>query len=302
MSLYHKYRPKELSEMYGNESVLATIKADFAKEDKPRAVLLSGPTGCGKTTIGRIIANMLGCKETDFRELDIGDLRGIDNVRDIRRQSQYRPVHGSCIVWLMDECQKMTSDAQAALLKSLEDTPKHVYYILATTDPQKLLATVRGRCAQYQVTQLKDSDLYKLLRNVARKEEVTIEKEIYDQIILDSQGHPRNALQILDQVISVEPEQRLAVAKKTAEVTNQIVDLCRALLSKQSWKKVALVLKGLKDEDPEQIRRAVFNYAGAVLLNGENDQAAILMDEMFEPTYNSGWHSITWACYKIIKS
>jgi DNA polymerase III gamma/tau subunit len=300
--LYHKYRPTSLEEMYGNESTLATIKADFAKEDKPHSILISGPTGTGKTTVARIIANMLDCKETDFRELDIGDLRGIDHIRDIKRQSQYKPVHGECIVWLMDECQKMLGDAQAALLKSLEDTPNHVYYILATTDPQKLLPTVRGRCTQYQMTQLKDSDLYKLLRNVARKEEVTIEKEIYDQIILDSQGHPRNALQILDQVISVEPEQRLAVAKKTAEVTNQIVDLCRALLSKQSWKKVALILKGLKDEDPEQIRRAVFNYAGAVLLNGENDQAAIMQDEFFEPTFNVGWHGITYACYKIVKS
>lgn len=302
MSLYHKYRPADLSEMYGNETTIVTLRADLAKEDKPHSYLIYGPTGTGKTTLGRIIANMLGCTETDFRELDVADLRGIDVIRDIRRQSQYKPVHGSCIVWLLDEIHRCTSDAQAALLKALEDTPKHVYFILATTDAQKLLPTIRGRCAQYQVTQLSDSELYKLLRNVVRKEEETLEKGVYDQIILDSQGLPRNALQILDQVLSVDADKRFEVAKRSAELQSQIVDLCRALLNKAGWKKVAPILKGLKDEDPEQIRRAVLGYCNAVLLNGENDTAALIMDEMIEPTYNSGLPQITWACYKIVRN
>lgn len=302
MSLYHKYRPKTLDEIYGNTTTISMLKADFAKEDKPHAILLHGPTGTGKTTIGRILANMLGCKDSDFRELDITDLRGIDVVRSIRQQSQYKPVHGDCIVWLLDEVHRCTSDAQAALLKALEDTPSHVYYILATTDPQKLLSTIRGRCSQYTTQVLTDTDMYKLLRQIVRSEQQALEKEIYDQIILDSQGHPRNALQILDQVLAVDESLRFETAKKTAEVQNQIIDLCRSLMSKSSWKRVSQILSGLKEEDPEKIRRSVLGYCNSVLLKGENDLAAIIMDEFIEPTYNAGWPMITWACYKIAKN
>jgi DNA polymerase III subunit gamma/tau len=304
MGLYQKYRPKSLDEIVGNQLTTQTLATDLAKsiEDRPHALLFQGPTGCGKTTLARIVASTLNCSALSFHEIDSADFRGIDSIREIRKQSAFKPVDSECQVFLMDEVHKLSNDAMNALLKALEDAPKHVYYILATTDPQKLLATIRGRCAQYTVSPLNDTEMFKLLRRIVSKENQTLEKEIYDQIIQDSQGHPRNALQILDQVLSSDAEDRLLIAKRSAEVQSQTIELCRALLQKADWKKIAPILKGLKDEDPESIRRAVFNYAGAVLLNGENDQAAIIMDEFVEPTYNAGWHMITWNCYKIAKS
>ena len=113
----------------------------------------------------------------------------------------------------------------SALLKALEDTPTHVYYVLATTDPQKLLPTIRGRCAQYTVAPLDDTTLYKLLRTVVHKEGEHLEKEVFDQIILDSQGHPRIALQILDQVLGVDPDKRLSIAIRSAELQSQTTEL-----------------------------------------------------------------------------
>ena len=300
MSLYHKYRPATFDEVVGNVEVVAALKSDLTKEDHPHAYLLHGPTGCGKTTLGRIIATELGCSEDDFKEVDSADFRGIDTVREIRRQSQYKPLSGKCRVWLLDEVHKMTNDAQSALLKALEDTPSHVYYVLATTDPQKLIATIKGRCSQYQVKQLTDSEMMTLLRSVVKAEGQKLTKEVYEQIIMDSQGHPRNALQILDQVLGVPAEMRIEVAKRAAEVQSDAIELCRVLMQKAPWKKVAGILTKLKDQDPESIRRLVLSYCNTILLKGENMQAGLVMEQFIEPFYNTGFPGLTFACFSIV--
>jgi len=302
MSLYHKYRPKTLDEVVGNETTILALSGDLNKKEKPHAFLLSGPTGCGKTTLGRIIATVLECKDSNFREMDSADFRGIDTIRYIREQSMYKPIGGTCQVWLLDECHKLTNDAQHALLKTLEDSPPHVYYVLATTDPHKLIPTILGRCAQYNVAPLGDNLMYKLLRRIVREEKEELTKEIYDQIIRDSEGHPRNALQILDQVLAVPSENRLKAAKKVHESVTETIELCRMLVNKASWNKVAQTLVGLKDknEDVEKVRRAVLGYCQSIILKGQNHQAVFIMDEFMEPFYNSGFPQLTYACYKVV--
>jgi DNA polymerase-3 subunit gamma/tau len=300
MSLYHKYRPGNFSEIMGNEEIVTTLKADLAKEQCPHVFLFHGPTGCGKTTLGRIVVKELGCSNEDFTELDIADFRGIDTVREIRRQVAYKPLNGKCRIWLLDEVHKLTTDAQNALLKVLEDTPQHVYFILATTDPQKLLPTVRGRCSSYAVSQLNDTQMLGLLRKVARAEGCRLTKEVYDQIIQDSQGHPRNALQILDQVISAPEETRLEIAKRTAEIQSDAIELCRALVQKAPWKKVAGILSKLKEQEPESIRRLVLGYCNSILLKGENMQAGLIMENFIEPFYNTGFPGLTFACFSVV--
>jgi DNA polymerase III gamma/tau subunit len=299
-----KYRPKSFDDIIGNEDTIQVLRNQLAGDSKQpisRSLLFHGPTGCGKTTLGRIVANELGAKGNDLREIDSADFRGIDTIRDIRRQSTYKPLEGPCRVWILDECHKMTGDAQTALLKALEDTPSHIYYILCTTDPQKLLPTIRGRCAQYQVRPLSDREMKILLRRVVKAEKESLSKEIYEQIIQDCMGHPRNALQVLAQVLSVDGDKRLAVAKRTAEVQSKTIELCRALVKRASWKEVARILKGLKDEDPEGVRRAVLGYCQAILLGDKPDvSAASVMEEFIEPFYNTGFPGLTFACYSVI--
>jgi len=301
MPLYHKYRPETLDEMYGNAVAIASIKADFTKKDKPHAVLLHGPTGCGKTTAARVIAKMLNCSDMDFHEVDSADFRGIDSIREIRRASGFKSITGENKVWLLDECHKLSSDAMNALLKALEDPPAHVYYVLATTEPTKLLPTIRGRCAQYQMAVLTDKEMFRLLRRVAKEEGQSIDEDIIDQIIIDAQGHPRDALQILDQTLAVDPDQRLETAKRSGERQSATIELCRALMNRSTWKIISAILNGLKTEDPESIRRAVLGYCNSVLLKGSNDPAALIMDEFIEPFYNSGFPMLTYVCYKLAR-
>lgn len=201
---------------------------------------------------------------------------------------------------MVHNCHKMTNDAQNGLLKALEDTPAHVYFILATTEPEKLLKTIRGRCSQFQVDILDDAQMFKLLRHVVKSEGAKLSKNIYEQIIEDSLGHCRDALQILEQVLNADPDKRLAIAKRAAELQSQTIELCRALMGNAPWKKVASILQGLKTQDPESIRRAVLGYCNAVLLKGTNNQAAIIMEEFIEPFYNTGFPGLTFACYSIV--
>lgn len=301
MSLYLKYRPTEFNQIIGNSDVIASLEGmvkDIAK--CPHSFLFTGETGCGKTTIGRIIATRLGAKGADLREVDSADFRGIDTIRDIRKQSQYMPLESPVRVWLLDEVHKLTNDAQNALLKILEDTPKHVYFILCTTDPQKLIPTLKGRCSQFQVKPLTDGQMFQLLRSVVKAEGESLAKIVYEQITMDSLGHPRNALQILDQVLRVDGEKRLEVAKQSAEQQSLSIELCRALIGKQPWKKVAGILEGLKDQEPESIRRHVLGYAQAVLLKGENNTAAAVLEAFWEPLYDVGYPGLVYCCYSSI--
>jgi DNA polymerase III gamma/tau subunit len=199
-------------------------------------------------------------------------------------------------------CHKLTGDAQSALLKILEDTPKHVYFILCTTDPQKLLPTIKGRCSQFQVNPLTDREMSKLLRRVCREESASIEKEVYEQIIQDSLGHPRNALVILDQVLRVPVEKQLEAAQQTAAQTSQAIELCRALIGNQSWKTVSVILNGLAQQDIERTRKAVMGYCRSILLKGaENDRCAFIMETFKDPFFNNDFDGLVFACYSVVK-
>jgi DNA polymerase-3 subunit gamma/tau len=302
MSLYQKHRPLELDDIKGNETVVNLLEKALSNiETCSHVFLLSGESGCGKTTIGRIIATRLGCVGNDFREVNTADFRGIDTVRDIIKSCAFKPLEGTCRVWLIDECHKMTGDAQNALLKILEDTPKHVYFILCTTEPQKLIATIKGRCQQFQVKPLSDEDMKNLLRKVVKKEGETLNKEVYDQIIQDSLGHPRNALQILEQVLNSDEENRLKTAKQTAELQSQAIELCRLLLGASKWPEIARVLTGLKEQEPESIRRVVLGYCQAVLLKKDTPKCGLILECFITPFYDSGFPQLTLACYQVFK-
>lgn len=301
MSLYNKYRPKSFDDVIGNGDSVDILRNEVRKEKPSHAYLFHGPTGCGKTTLARIMAKELGANGNDFREVDSADFTGVDAIRDIRRNSLYKALEGRSRVYLLDECHQLTSSAQNALLKALEDAPPNVYYMLCTTDPQKLLSTIRGRCMSIPVTTLNEQEMKKLLFRVTRAENDNVEASVFKKIYDASSGHPRNALNFLDRILSSPPEKRENVVLRLEEKEAQVIDLCRALLNKSPWSLVATMLKDLKDEDPEQLRRAVLGYCSAVLLNSDNNnRAAYIMDVFKDSFFTSGFPGLVFRCYDVL--
>lgn len=141
----------------------------------------------------------------------------------------------------------------------------------------------------------------KLLRTVVSAENDLLDRKVYDQIIQDAQGRPRNALQILDKVLDADPDDRLKTAKRVAAQESKTIELCRALMDGSPWSKVRSILDGLRNEDPETIRRSILGYCNAVLLGGEDDQAGIVMEQFIDPFYDSGFPGLVFACYQVIR-
>jgi len=297
------YRPRTLKEVRGNETTIKALEAVLARkvENIPHTIMLCGPSGCGKTTLARIIAREIGCVGEDFVEMDIADFRGIETARELRRNMNYRPMEGRCRVYLLDESHRLTSDAQEAMLKAFEDTPPHVYFILATTDPNKLKPTVRNRCTTFEVSPLSTREMKGLLEEILALEKVKIPGAAMDAIVDNCLGSPRNALQLLEKIIDMDPADMALAVEKTAADQSQVIDLCRALIKGEKWGVVAKILKGLEEQEPETVRHGVLGYCASILLKEDNKQAFLVADSFRKPFYESGGKAgLILACYEAL--
>lgn len=305
MNLYQKYRPQKLETVTGNESALESLEARLQDDSPPRAFLLHGPSGCGKTTVARIIARRLEADEMNLVEINTADNRGIDTVREIIENIKYVPMGGGRRVYIIDECHMISAPAQNALLKPLEDAPEHVFFVLCTTDPQKLIKAIRTRCVEFRFSPLRDEQVYRIIRRIHRNEKGKLAQETLNDIAAAALGSPRQAIVLLEQVISLDdPSKVREIIAMGDESVAAVIDLCRALLKEgNSWKVIAKLLQEMKGEEPEKVRRAVLGYMASVLSNGkENDRVAVVMESFAEPTYNTGWAGIVLAAYQSISS
>lgn len=293
MPLQIEHRPKTLEDLVGNKDLKASLESIFArKSDFPHAFLFHGPTGCGKTTIARIIAESLQCDPSALMEYNTATLRGIDTVRAIMEECVYKPMVGNVRVYILDEIHRQTKDAKEALLKLLEDPPAHVYFILCTTMPQELPDTLRGRCHTFQVKPLMSTDMMVLLKSILKKEKIEDYPEsILREIIRLAEGHPRNALVLLDSVIDMLDEESAVAALSSVSLSE--VDtkaLCNAILKGESWDSVRKDVQAmLATGEPENIRYAILGYLSAVLYGSKkNDRCCAVMDIFSENTYSTG--------------
>jgi DNA polymerase-3 subunit gamma/tau len=296
--LPNKYRPNSFEEFLGNEVVIETLQNFLIKEDRPHTYLFYGETGCGKTTLARIMAKEVGTKGMDLREINTADLRGIDTIRDIRSSINFNPLFGSSRSFIIDECHMLTNEAQNALLKIIEDTKDYVYFFFTTTDPSKLIPTLKRRCAKFELKPLNTTTTKNLIKNIVKKEKnEELDIDIIKKIIKLSEGKPGEVLQLLE--IALSSSDPLKSIDSEEQITS--IDLCRKISNNNNWSVISETLQQLKGSDLEKIRRHVLAYFTTILLNNPNKKAKKVIEEFKEPFFNSGFSGLVLACYNCIE-
>jgi DNA polymerase-3 subunit gamma/tau len=216
--LYRKYRPFDWSDLIGQESVVNVLESSIKTGNIAHAYLFAGTRGTGKTTVARIFARALEVSDNDVYEIDAASNRGIDDIRDIRDGVHVLPFESKYKVYIIDEVHMLTKEAFNALLKTLEEPPHHVIFILATTETDKIPETVVSRCQVFTFKTPNRESLQILVNKVAKKEGFTLDAGVADLLALLGDGSFRDTLGTLQKVISATKNKKISI-KEVEDVT-----------------------------------------------------------------------------------
>lgn len=296
--LYKHHRPKRLKDIVGQPEAVKTLETYLKNGNLPHTIMLNGESGTGKTTIARILRRELKCDEHDLIQINCARERGIDMGRSISNQ-MWLDSTGPCRVWILDEFHKATSECMSSLLLPFEDTPKHVYFFICTTDMGKVLKAIQTRCTVIKLNPLSAKDMLGLLSNIASREGVDVSNAVLERITEVAEGSPRKALVILDQVIKMESEKDMLNAILNSDTKKQAIDLARKIMDPRGkWNEVAAILKEIK-EDPETVRKIMCAYANSVLVGGGKlSGRAFLVGTMFGSMFYEPL-ALSTACYEL---
>ncbi len=216
-ALYRKYRPKTLDDVYGQDVIVKIIKNSIQNNQINHAYLFAGPRGTGKTSIAKIFAKIINCENpvdckpcgkcvsctvennSDIIEIDAASNNGVDEIRELRNKVNLLPAYGKYKVYIIDEVHMLTQGAFNALLKTLEEPPAHVIFILATTDPHKVLETILSRCQRLDFKKISNEAIVKNLKQIAEKENIDIDINALNEIATLADGGMRDSVGMLDQ-------------------------------------------------------------------------------------------------------
>ncbi|MEG0235277.1 DNA polymerase III subunit gamma/tau, partial [Cetobacterium sp.] len=239
VTLYRKYRPKGFEEIAGEQEIVQTLKNSLKSNRLAHAYLFTGPRGVGKTSIARLMAKGVNCltngitdtpcnvcencKEIsmgnflDLIEIDAASNRGIDEIRQLKEKINYSPTKGRKKVYIIDEVHMLTKEAFNALLKTLEEPPEHVLFILATTEPDKILPTIISRCQRYDFKSVNYRDMREKLLYIVDSEGYKIDEPSLVAIYEASSGSMRDSISILERLM-INTEEKNIVIEKTEDV------------------------------------------------------------------------------------
>ncbi len=216
-ALYRKYRPKTLDDVYGQDTIVKIIKNSIINNQISHAYLFAGPRGTGKTSIAKIFAKIINCENpkncqpcgkcvsctqknnSDIIEIDAASNNGVDEIRELRNKVNLLPAYGKYKVYIIDEVHMLTQGAFNALLKTLEEPPAHVIFILATTDPHKVIETILSRCQRLDFKKISPTAIVENLKNIAQKEKIDITEDALYEIANLADGGMRDSVGMLDQ-------------------------------------------------------------------------------------------------------
>lgn len=305
VELYRIHRPKTFKSVIGQDDACKMLQSKLKKGKLPHCLLFTGPSGCGKTTLARILQVKLNCDDGDYQELNASDKRGIDDIREIQKRIWTNPIGGDHKIFCIDECHKLTKDAQNAFLKTLEDIPDHVYFFLLTTDPADLINTIHTRSTEVKVKGLGLKEMRNLITTVAEKEDISLTDEVIEQIIDSSNGSARKALVFLNSISDIEDEGEQLQLIQSQDSRRQAIELARELMQTrrpgENWGKIAKILKGLSKEEPESIRHMVLSYCNTILLSGGkvSNRAFLIMTTFSDSFFYTKHPGLTMACYAV---
>lgn len=267
ISLYRKYRPKTFSDVVGQEVVVKILKNSILNNKISHAYIFSGPRGTGKTSIAKIFSKAVNClnttdgdlcnncenclqnidEEIDIIEIDAASNNGVDEIREIRNNVKLMPVHLKYKVYIIDEVHMLSTSAFNALLKTLEEPPKHVIFILATTEFNKIPATVISRCQKFDFKKITNKQIEDRLKYILEQEKKSLNGEVISLIAKLSDGGLRDAINMLDQVISLEKE-------------NVTVDDVYNLIGNISEKNIIILLENIVSGNIKETLKNINEY------------------------------------------
>lgn len=207
--LYRKHRPEKFEQVFGQDHIVKVLEGSLELGNIGHAYLFSGPRGTGKTTIARIFSRELGCSENDIIEIDAASNRGIDDIRALREAVLSRPFDSEKKMYIIDEVHMLTKEAFNALLKTLEEPPSHVIFVLATTELHKILPTVVSRCQSFVFKSPTRIVLREMIKEIVKKEGFTIDAESLDIISFLGNGSFRDTQGVLQKLISYSEDKKL---------------------------------------------------------------------------------------------
>ena len=219
-ALYRKYRPKTFEDVVGQKVIIKTLENSIENNRISHAYLFTGPRGTGKTSIAKIFAKVINCHDRqkftpcnncvsctqkqniDIIEMDAASNNGVDEIREIRDKVNLVPSFGKYKVYIVDEVHMLSNQAFNALLKTLEEPPSHVIFILATTEPHKIPETILSRCQRYDFKKISENDIFERIKYICKEEKIEIEEEAIKLISKVSDGGLRDSISLLDQLIA----------------------------------------------------------------------------------------------------
>lgn len=282
-ALYRKYRPDSFAKVRDQEQIVKVLEGAIKKGDIPHAILFSGTRGTGKTTLARIFAKAIGTADLDLYEIDAASNRGIDDIRELKEAVHTLPYESKYKVYIIDEVHMLTKEAFNALLKTLEEPPEHVVFILATTEEEKLLDTILSRCQVFRMHSPSRAVLAATVIDIAKQEGFTLNPDAADLIAIAADGSFRDALGVTQKVIMASGD-KLGSADEVAAIIGApkvatMLELLSALHTKNRVAALEAVQVAVESGvDMKLFVRLLLEHVRAVMLlrNLPNQQESIL--------------------------
>lgn len=277
--LHRKYRPTEFDNMVGQESVINAL-IDLEEGNKwPHSYLFVGGAGCGKTTSARIVASKIGASNHEITEVDAAACSSVEAMRELLRGTRYKGFTGAPLkVYIIDEVHRLSKPAAEALLKTLEEPPSHCYFILCTTEADKVLKTIRTRCLTLNFKEVGMDDLQDLLEEVIEAEgDIELPDGAVRLIAKAAEGSPRLALTSLAKCRNAQELDEVRDLLELPGESEDVIELARMMVKRQgfTWAKTVKLLNNCQDMPPESIRLQVVNYTQKALLGTTKEENAL---------------------------